>query len=104
MTSMEVVNNMGDESENERPSETHQLLSPLGHHSARSVSTPASLDDGQPRNNVRDSVLKSLGWLTPMLDRYVWVKGNTMTKADGVLGPTALRRPRVQTCQTLPKG
>ena len=72
MTSTEVVNSVGDVPVEEESLETDQLLPLPEPQSVRTSSRPASLEDGQPHNEVRDSVLKSLGWLRPMLERYVY--------------------------------
>ncbi|KAK3067441.1 hypothetical protein LTR53_015704 [Teratosphaeriaceae sp. CCFEE 6253] len=69
MTSTEVVNSVGYAplrlALEESPS-VHSLLQPR---SLRVLSTPVSLESFQPRDEVRDSVLKSLGWLRPLLER-----------------------------------
>ncbi|KAK3068450.1 hypothetical protein LTR53_013959 [Teratosphaeriaceae sp. CCFEE 6253] len=69
MTSTEVVNSVGYAPLRlalEESPLVHSLLQPR---SLRVLSTPVSLESFQPRDEVRDSVLKSLGWLRPLLER-----------------------------------
>ncbi|KAK5729402.1 hypothetical protein LTR17_012032 [Elasticomyces elasticus] len=69
LSSMEVVNNIGEGTAEEPTPETTLLHDQQKSLSARALSSPASLDSYEPRNKVRDSVLQSLGWLRPMLER-----------------------------------
>ncbi|KAK4901596.1 hypothetical protein LTR27_001368 [Elasticomyces elasticus] len=92
MGSMEVVNHM-EEGVAEEPTPETTLL----HHqqkslSVRALSSPASLDSYEPRNKVRDSVLQSLGWLRPLLERpaSVVTTENVVVKAHA---PPALSPP-----------
>ncbi|KAK5702349.1 hypothetical protein LTR17_022382 [Elasticomyces elasticus] len=92
MGSMEVVNNMAEEIAEEPTPETTLLHHQQKSLSVRALSSPASLDSYEPRNKVRDSVLQSLGWLRPMLERpaSLMTTENVVVKASE---PSALPPP-----------
>ncbi|KAK5701841.1 hypothetical protein LTR97_004659 [Elasticomyces elasticus] len=97
LSSMEVVNNIGEETAEEPTPETSLLHDQQKSLSVRALSSPASLDSYELRNKVRDSVLQSLGWLRPMLERpaSIVTTENVVVKASAP--PALLPPPRPAT-------
>ncbi|TKA65837.1 hypothetical protein B0A55_09122 [Friedmanniomyces simplex] len=96
MTSAEVVNSIGD-TEVEQPMLELKPVS-IRHeaHSVRVLSTPASLSDWESRNEVRDTVLKNLGWLRPFLERPTDVTPTQPANVLAVASTVAARQDNTE--------